>query len=38
MISTKDITEKPVNNPNRPPQFAKKSVLPYNSFLSDVIN
>lgn len=32
------MNENPVNNPNKPPQLAKKSVWPYSSFLSDVIN
>lgn len=36
MISAKESNEKPVNNPSRPPKFARKSIGPYNSFRCDV--
>lgn len=36
MISANESNENPVNNPSKPPKFARKSIGPYSSFLCDV--
>jgi hypothetical protein len=36
-ISIRERIENPVNNPRTPPKFAKKSIGPYSSFLSEEI-
>lgn len=36
--SARESIEKPVNNPNKPPKFARNAVGPYSSFLSEVMN